>query len=108
MMMDELFVVRLQRYLKHSKPLVLEDDFVALGAATTAPMLDLRLMDPNPHGYRRRSKRLYYSITRPALASNDGEIVMPRALAGNCNYRRYGSLGLLTIRPLSAAEGRTQ
>ena len=103
--MDELFVVRRQRYLKHSKPLVLEEDFVALGDATTASNAGFQV---DGSGYRRRSKRLYYSITRPAFASNDGEIVMARALAGNCNYRRYGSQGLLTIRPLSAAEGRTQ
>jgi hypothetical protein len=30
MMMDGLFVVWLQGYLKHAKPLVLEDDFVVV------------------------------------------------------------------------------
>jgi hypothetical protein len=35
MMMDGLFVVWLQGHLKHAKPLVLEDDFVMFGAATT-------------------------------------------------------------------------
>ena len=31
-----VFVVRFQRHFKHAKPLVLEDDFVMLGSATTA------------------------------------------------------------------------
>jgi len=37
MMMDGLFVVRLQGYLKHSKPLVLEDDLVVLWSRRFPP-----------------------------------------------------------------------